>query len=128
MHCAAFVQTQVYEHAAPYFELAATIQPQEPKWGLMAASCCRRIGAYPQALQRCVHSTRQPIQIRVIRVTLKRKLVANITDVGNQRVITDADKSYVLYRVKLKLGVAAGGGMGRVQRLIPGPAFSHPMC
>ena len=43
---------QVYEKAIPYFDLASAIQPQEVKWGLMVASCYRRIGAYPQALQR----------------------------------------------------------------------------
>jgi hypothetical protein len=35
---------QVYERAAPFFELAARLQPQEPKWALMVASCYRRVG------------------------------------------------------------------------------------
>jgi intraflagellar transport protein 88 len=46
------VRNEVYEKALPLFELAARVQPSEPKWGLMAASCLRRIGAYPQALAR----------------------------------------------------------------------------
>jgi intraflagellar transport protein 88 len=40
----------VYEKAIPYFELAASIQPGEAKWGLMVASCHRRIGAAGAAL------------------------------------------------------------------------------
>ncbi|KAG1678869.1 hypothetical protein FOA52_003537 [Chlamydomonas sp. UWO 241] len=46
------VKNEVYEKAVPYFDLASRIQPQEVKWGLMVASCYRRIGAYPQALQK----------------------------------------------------------------------------
>lgn len=38
------VRGEVYERAVPYFELAALVQPQEPKWALMVASCFRRIG------------------------------------------------------------------------------------
>ena len=52
MTCCAAAVLQVYEKAIPYFDLASAIQPQEVKWGLMGASCYRRIGAYPQALQR----------------------------------------------------------------------------
>jgi hypothetical protein len=47
-------RTQVYERALPFFDLAAAIQPQQAKWSLMVASCLRRMGAYAQALQRCV--------------------------------------------------------------------------
>ena len=32
----------MFEKAAPYFELAAQVQPQEVKWHLMVASCFRR--------------------------------------------------------------------------------------
>jgi hypothetical protein len=39
---------QVYERAAPFFELAARLQPHEPKWALMVASCHRRVGKRPQ--------------------------------------------------------------------------------
>eukprot|EP00200_Dunaliella_tertiolecta_P002646 CAMPEP_0202352668 /NCGR_PEP_ID=MMETSP1126-20121109/8762_1 /ASSEMBLY_ACC=CAM_ASM_000457 /TAXON_ID=3047 /ORGANISM="Dunaliella tertiolecta, Strain CCMP1320" /LENGTH=799 /DNA_ID=CAMNT_0048944913 /DNA_START=62 /DNA_END=2461 /DNA_ORIENTATION=+ len=46
------VRNEVYEKAMPYFDLASKIQPQEVKWGLMVASCLRRVGAYPQALAR----------------------------------------------------------------------------
>eukprot|EP00955_Chlamydomonas_euryale_P063704 358751-Chlamydomonas_euryale.AAC.7 len=42
------VKNEVYEKAVPYFDLASRIQPQEVKWGLMVASCYRRIGSYPQ--------------------------------------------------------------------------------
>eukprot|EP00983_Pelagomonas_calceolata_P102821 1158848-Pelagomonas_calceolata.AAC.13 len=42
------VRNEVYEKAMPYFDLASKIQPQEVKWGLMVASCLRRVGAYPQ--------------------------------------------------------------------------------
>ena len=35
---------QMYEKAAPFFELAAQVQPQEVKWHLMVASCFRRTG------------------------------------------------------------------------------------
>jgi len=44
------VQSEVYEKAMPYFDLAAKIQPQEVKWQLMVASCFRRIGALQNAL------------------------------------------------------------------------------
>lgn len=46
------VKSEVYEKAIPYFDLASRIQPQEVKWGLMVASCYRRINAYAQALQK----------------------------------------------------------------------------
>ncbi|KAF5826309.1 hypothetical protein DUNSADRAFT_3650, partial [Dunaliella salina] len=46
------VRNEVYEKAMPYFDLASKIQPQEVKWGLMVASCLRRVGLYPQALAR----------------------------------------------------------------------------
>jgi intraflagellar transport protein 88 len=42
------VRNEVYEKALPYFDLASKIQPQEVKWGLMVASCHRRVGALPQ--------------------------------------------------------------------------------
>lgn len=40
---------QMYETAAPFFELAAQVQPQEVKWHLMVASCVRRTGNQQQA-------------------------------------------------------------------------------
>lgn len=39
---------QMYETAAPFFELAAQVQPQEVKWQLMVASCFRRTGNQQQ--------------------------------------------------------------------------------
>lgn len=39
---------QMYETAAPFFELAAQVQPQEVKWHLMVASCFRRTGNQQQ--------------------------------------------------------------------------------
>ena len=39
---------QMYETAAPFFELAAQVQPQEVKWHLMVASCVRRTGNQQQ--------------------------------------------------------------------------------
>ena len=38
----------MYETAAPFFELAAQVQPQEVKWHLMVASCFRRTGNQQQ--------------------------------------------------------------------------------
>lgn len=38
------VRGEMYERAVPFFDLAARVQPQEPKWALMVASCYRRIG------------------------------------------------------------------------------------
>lgn len=38
----------MYEAAAPFFELAAQVQPQEVKWHLMVASCFRRTGNQQQ--------------------------------------------------------------------------------
>ena len=39
------------EKAVGYFERAALMQPQEPKWQLMVASCYRRSGNYHRALE-----------------------------------------------------------------------------
>lgn len=50
------VKNEMYEAAAPFFELASRLQPREPKWQLMVASCHRRIGAYPQ-VQLCAALT-----------------------------------------------------------------------
>jgi hypothetical protein len=41
----------VSEKAVGYFERAALMQPQEPKWQLMVASCYRRSGNYHRALE-----------------------------------------------------------------------------
>ena len=43
--------SQVSEKAVGYFERAALMQPQEPKWQLMVASCYRRSGNYHRALE-----------------------------------------------------------------------------
>ena len=40
----------MYEKAAPFFELAAQVQPQEVKWHLMVASCFRRTGNQQQVM------------------------------------------------------------------------------
>jgi intraflagellar transport protein 88 len=44
-----YVDCEVYEHAIQFFERASLIQPNEIKWQLMIASCCRRSGNYQQA-------------------------------------------------------------------------------
>jgi len=44
---------QMYEKAAPFFELAAQVQPQEVKWQLMVASCFRRTGNQQQVCAAC---------------------------------------------------------------------------
>lgn len=46
-----FIEHQVAEKAISYFERAALMQPDEPKWQLMVAACHRRSGNYQQALQ-----------------------------------------------------------------------------
>lgn len=40
--CAQLVNAERYETAATYFAAAARMQPAEPKWRLMVASCYRR--------------------------------------------------------------------------------------
>jgi intraflagellar transport protein 88 len=40
--CAHHVNEESYETAATYFSVAARMQPNEPKWQLMVASCHRR--------------------------------------------------------------------------------------
>lgn len=45
------VKQEMYESAIPFFERASQVEPQEMKWRLMVASCYRRMGAYPAALQ-----------------------------------------------------------------------------
>jgi len=44
----------MYEKAAPFFELAAQVQPQEVKWQLMVASCFRRTGNQQQVMTQFV--------------------------------------------------------------------------
>ena len=44
----------MYEKAAPFFELAAQVQPQEVKWQLMVASCFRRTGNQQQVMTQYV--------------------------------------------------------------------------
>mmetsp|Transcript_19843 Transcript_19843/g.46131 ORF Transcript_19843/g.46131 Transcript_19843/m.46131 type:complete len:826 (+) Transcript_19843:62-2539(+) len=46
-----YVKQEMYEAAIPFFSRAAQIEPSEVKWRLMVASCYRRMGAYPQALE-----------------------------------------------------------------------------
>eukprot|EP00002_Diphylleia_rotans_P013538 TRINITY_DN2644_c0_g3_i2.p1 TRINITY_DN2644_c0_g3~~TRINITY_DN2644_c0_g3_i2.p1 ORF type:complete len:700 (+),score=174.56 TRINITY_DN2644_c0_g3_i2:744-2843(+) len=46
-----FVKNEVYEKAIHYFEQAALVQPSDPRWRLMVASCYRRMGSYQQALE-----------------------------------------------------------------------------
>ncbi|KAL7647318.1 UNVERIFIED_CONTAM: hypothetical protein RMT77_000913 [Armadillidium vulgare] len=46
-----FIEHQVAEKAIGYFERAALMQPDEPKWQLMVAACHRRSGNYQKALQ-----------------------------------------------------------------------------
>jgi len=38
------VKRELYEDAVAYFDHAARVQPSEPKWRLMTASCHRRLG------------------------------------------------------------------------------------
>ena len=38
----------MYEKAAPFFDLAAQVEPQEVKWQLMVASCFRRTANHQQ--------------------------------------------------------------------------------
>jgi intraflagellar transport protein 88 len=45
-----YIENSVYEQAIQYFERAILIQPNEPNWYLMIASCLRRAGSYQQAL------------------------------------------------------------------------------
>ncbi|KAK9806351.1 hypothetical protein WJX72_011075 [[Myrmecia] bisecta] len=72
------VKNEVYEKAMPYFALAAQLQPTQVKWQLMVASCLRRIGAYPQALQKYkdIHAS-HPNNIECLRY-----LVHICTDLG----------------------------------------------
>lgn len=44
---------QMYEKAAPFFDLAAQVEPQEVKWQLMVASCLRRTANHQQVSQLC---------------------------------------------------------------------------
>jgi intraflagellar transport protein 88 len=46
-----YVKREEYEQAIEYFERAALVQPGEVKWRLMVASCFRRQGNFPKALQ-----------------------------------------------------------------------------
>ncbi|XP_047741162.1 intraflagellar transport protein 88 homolog [Hyalella azteca] len=44
-----FIELQYPEKAIEYFERAALMQPDDPKWQLMVAACHRRAGAYHKA-------------------------------------------------------------------------------
>ena len=46
-----YVECELYEQAIQYFERAVLIQPNQPKWRLMIASCHRRSGNYQTALE-----------------------------------------------------------------------------
>uniref|UniRef100_A0A3Q3XBH9 Uncharacterized protein n=1 Tax=Mola mola TaxID=94237 RepID=A0A3Q3XBH9_MOLML len=46
-----YIETQFCEKAIQYFERATLIQPTQVKWQLMVASCYRRSGNYPKALE-----------------------------------------------------------------------------
>ncbi|EPR58042.1 tetratricopeptide repeat-containing protein [Toxoplasma gondii GT1] len=45
-----FVKQQLFDKAAEFFHRAAALQPAEPKWLLMVASCYRRSENFPLAL------------------------------------------------------------------------------
>ncbi|KAL0039331.1 hypothetical protein WJX79_003743 [Trebouxia sp. C0005] len=62
------VKNEMYEKAAPFFELAAQVQPQEVKWQLMVASCFRRTGNQQQALLKYkqIHSS-HPLNVECLR-------------------------------------------------------------
>ena len=49
--CAQYVHDERYETAAAYFAAAAGMQPSEPKWALMAASCHYRAQKVEHALE-----------------------------------------------------------------------------
>eukprot|EP00892_Ulva_mutabilis_P007544 jgi/Ulvmu1/5161/UM021_0178.1 len=49
--CAQCVNTEKYETAARYFRQAALMQPADPKWLLMVASCHRRAQKFEAALE-----------------------------------------------------------------------------
>uniref|UniRef100_A0A3Q3XHF3 Uncharacterized protein n=1 Tax=Mola mola TaxID=94237 RepID=A0A3Q3XHF3_MOLML len=46
-----YIEAQFCEKAIRYFERATLIQPTQVKWQLMVASCYRRSGNYPKALE-----------------------------------------------------------------------------
>lgn len=46
-----YIEMQVVEKALIYFEKAALMQPNEPKWQMMVAGCHRRSGNLQKALQ-----------------------------------------------------------------------------
>lgn len=46
-----FVELRLAEKAVTYFEKAALVQPEEPKWKLLVGSCYRQAGNYQQALR-----------------------------------------------------------------------------
>ncbi|CBZ49762.1 putative intraflagellar transport particle protein [Neospora caninum Liverpool] len=45
-----YVKQRLFDKAAEFFRHAAALQPAEPKWLLMAASCYRRSDNFPRAL------------------------------------------------------------------------------
>lgn len=49
--CAQYVNEEKYDKAAGFFQQAALIQPSDPKWALMVASCHRRAHNHELALK-----------------------------------------------------------------------------
>mmetsp|Transcript_18157 Transcript_18157/g.21753 ORF Transcript_18157/g.21753 Transcript_18157/m.21753 type:complete len:774 (-) Transcript_18157:386-2707(-) len=85
------VKSDLYEKAMPFFDLASKIQPMEVKWQLMVASCYRRIGAYPLALNKYKEIHRSHPE----NVECLRYLVHICTDLGRKEEVHD-------YVVKLR--------------------------
>jgi intraflagellar transport protein 88 len=64
--CAQHVHDENYEVAARYFRLAARMQPSEPKWVLMVASCHRRAQKYEKAMDLYEEVRLQTVHLGVI--------------------------------------------------------------
>lgn len=75
------VRSEMYEKAMPYFQLASRVQPREPKWRLMAASCMRRTGNYQGALDEYRRIDEQfPDNIECLRAAQSTASDLNLTD------------------------------------------------
>lgn len=125
-----YVQSDLFEKAMPYFELAARLEPHEVKWHLMVASCLRRSGLFPQALERYhrIHKD-HPDNAECLRylVKLSRDMGQEKDAAEFDRKLKSVERTAAMTTVAMAAaGPPAGGfggaGVGGMMRPMPAPA------
>ncbi|XP_045130725.1 intraflagellar transport protein 88 homolog isoform X2 [Portunus trituberculatus] len=123
-----FIEHQVAEKAISYFERAALMQPDEPKWQLMVAACHRRSGNYQQALQTYKQINRRfPENVECLKLLIRLS-----SDLGLKEATEYALELKKVERVQEQRDIRATSGSrpgsrrpsARSARSIPGSALS----